>query len=400
MGMCGSSMPNITGVKLYTYSAFMRVNSYSLTPRTDAAGTHYSISFEINTTEGGSWLGTGNASYARCVRGTINGHDIGTHQIKASNETWSAGSVYNYTITGDIPYSPGDVYINLRVEGMDSPPTQNDVLCFIWTTNTYTVSSGAATLPTPPTGITLDGVNSIVIANLTGQHTLNWTGATGGTGGATTYYIYWSPGSGWNWLAQSGGPYVFDASIFSMARGQTIWFDVLTVNRYGTSALMPSGYPSMQLAYAPTAPASVTVPATSKYRAPMTVSWAASSAQSGSLTGYTIQVRRKAAGSSTWSGWVTLTTSTGTSISTTPGDYTAWTVRPGDTLQYHVMATNSYGLTSAYTASGTVVMKGGIMRVKVGGVWKEGTVFVKVSGVWKEASGVYAKAAGSWRESL
>lgn len=55
---------------------------------------------------------------------------------------------------------------------------------------------------------------------------------------------------------------------------------------------------------------------------------------------------------------------------------------------------------SGYAYSDEIPVKSpGIMRVKVGSVWKEGQVWVKVGGVWKEAASVHTKVSGTWKES-
>lgn len=46
-----------------------------------------------------------------------------------------------------------------------------------------------------------------------------------------------------------------------------------------------------------------------------------------------------------------------------------------------------------------LINNAGIVRVKVGGDWKEGQVWVKVDGTWKEATSVHTKVNGSWKES-
>lgn len=57
-------------------------------------------------------------------------------------------------------------------------------------------------------------------------------------------------------------------------------------------------------------------------------------------------------------------------------------------------ATTSQVLSDVYTFVGS-----GVLRINVGGVWKEGQVYVNVNGVWKEADSVYINSNGSWKES-
>ncbi len=190
-----------------------------------------------------------------------------------------------------------------------------------------------------------------------------------------------------------------DLSLYSsLPRGNSVWFLVRCQDGYthADSSVMPP----VILANLPTAPTSVTVPADAQYNKAFNVSWTGATAGTGSITGYTVEVRHKPAGSGTWSSWVGTASPSASPISTNPSNYIAWDVKAGDTLQFRVFTKNSYDLTSAVaTTSGHVLMKGGIMRIRVSGTWREGTVWIRVSGVWKEASNVYQRISGVWRES-
>lgn len=95
-------------------------------------------------------------------------------------------------------------------------------------------------------------------------------------------------------------------------------------------------------------------------------------------------------------------------------DPVAFGFRAGDTVQLKVCAyaingksqttwtvsSKTYSLFSSEAASAvTTVENAGIVRVKVGGSWKEGQVYVKVGGSWKEAVSVNTKIGGAWKES-
>ena len=83
---------------------------------------------------------------------------------------------------------------------------------------------------------------------------------------------------------------------------------------------------------------------------------------------------------------------------------------PGDTVQLGIYSYtkngagtqlfNGNGASSAEVRSDiSTVQNAGIVRIKVGGSWKEGQVYVKVSGEWKEAQSVSTKVNGTWKES-
>lgn len=83
-------------------------------------------------------------------------------------------------------------------------------------------------------------------------------------------------------------------------------------------------------------------------------------------------------------------------------------ILPGDQIKLTVNAYTRYGKdntgnqlfkTSEVASDVSTVQNAGIMRVKVGGTWKEGQVYVKVGGAWKEAEVVQTKVNGYWKES-
>lgn len=83
-------------------------------------------------------------------------------------------------------------------------------------------------------------------------------------------------------------------------------------------------------------------------------------------------------------------------------------ILPGDQIKLAVSAYTQYGKdntgnqlfrTGEVFSDVSTIQNAGIMRVKVGGAWKEGQVYIKVGGAWKEAEVVQTKVNGDWKES-
>lgn len=80
-------------------------------------------------------------------------------------------------------------------------------------------------------------------------------------------------------------------------------------------------------------------------------------------------------------------------------------IKPGDRIKLSVFPYTTDAVGNKYFGTGLImgdyiVQNAGIMRVKVGGIWREGQVYVKAGGVWKEADCVYTKVNGAWKESV
>lgn len=81
---------------------------------------------------------------------------------------------------------------------------------------------------------------------------------------------------------------------------------------------------------------------------------------------------------------------------------------PGDKVKLGIIPFTRFGrdndgsalfrTTETFSAESTV-QNAGVVRVKVGGAWKEGQVWVKTAGSWKEAEIVKTKVGGVWKES-
>lgn len=398
-------MPDVVGVDIKSNSSsstFAEITAMTCTARTDAVGTHVDLTVQVRMGSSSAlYTHSSDMSLGRVFTGTLNGHDIGWHVIKRYNlDRWEYSTTYNYNISFDIPYSPGTIYCNFAIvpQGSGSYPTAST---FTWTANTYTRSSPSATACTAPASGTIGGSAGLIVANMSGSLTLAWSAGTSHRTYREYAIFYLMEGGSWTYLTTttSLSTSINMATFAALPRGQTVYFLVRCQDGY-TYADNIVAY--AQLANVPSAPTAASVPATSKYNASLAVTFSGAVANYGTLGNYKIEVRRKAAGSGTWSSWVVLTTTQAASpCNTTPSTYAAWTVRPGDTLQYRIYSTNSYGLTSSTAKeTGEVVMKGGIMRIKVSGTWREGTAWIKVAGVWKEASSVYERVSGVWKESI
>lgn len=382
------------------------ISAYSATPRTDATGTHVALTVKVSMGSGSSlYTHSSDKSLGRVFTGTLNGHSIGVHVIKRYNlDRWESSTTYTYNISFNIPYSPGTIYANFRIEpqGTGSYMTTST---FSWGTNVYTMSSGYASGPGAPTGVKYNNYTGLWIkAEFSGTYTLAWSApSAGGTGGVKSYTVYYryTTSSGWTTLGTtSSTSYSINlASWANRARGSYVYFGVCANNLYGSSST--AGGPYVKRANLPSAPTSVSVPTEAKYTEAFNITWSGASAGDGSIDYYILQVLRLAKGSSTWSAAASLGTDTASPLSTVPSTYTAWNVAPGDQLKFRVYTHNSYGLTSSsYKESGTIMMKGGVMRVRVSGTWREGTAWVRVSGTWREARGVYVRVGGTWREGV
>ena len=117
----------------------------------------------------------------------------------------------------------------------------------------------------------------------------------------------------------------------------------------------------------------------------VTVSWAAPSAGSGSISNYT--VRYTTNGGSTYT---VATTTTSRSYTFTPN------VIDGQTLTVQVCATNSYGKTSSYgNFTSITIYTTGLSVGKLSGSMKHLRGYVKVGGSMKRITSIKVKRGGT-----
>lgn len=384
-----------------------RITSYSAVPRTDTSGTRVTLGIRVTMGSGSAlYTHSSDQSYGRVFKGTLNGHSIGTHILKQYNtDRWENSTAYNYSVTFDIPYSTGPLNCAFTISPQGSGAMMT-TSTFSWGTTSYQLTAQTAVGPGQPTNIKLGGVESLFLANLGSTYNLTWTAPVEkGTSGIQHYAIYrGAAGQEWEYVTHVPGgttSLAINTASHAVARGQHRWFTVVAVSWYASG--WGTGAPAFYLLNLPTAPASMSVQAATKVGEVITMSWpAGASDPHTTVSRYVIEVRHLAKGSSTWSAWTGLTTTTGLSITTTPTAYSAWAVVPGSQLQYRVFteSTGNALRSPSAASSGVTLIKGGLVRVKVSGSWREGIAYVRVAGSWREASSVYIKARGVWREGV
>jgi|GEM_PF-4146131 len=311
----------------------------------------------------------------------------------------------------------------------------------VFTQRTYTVSLGSSTSFTfgcrvevtlsglsnfnftstsHPAGVVLPitacGAPTAVSVSATvseGNVTLSWSGATSGNNNAISsfeiQYSESSNGSSWGgWTALTAVNTSSGSGSVSVSppdtRGYYRRFQIRTRGAAGASYY--SGWAvssnSVQRARLPTAPDSFSVlPSPAKVRDILTLSWSGAAAGSGTVAAYQIQVRHKGKNEFQWTGWYDIPGSEFNSSPATqkPFEYAFFVVRPGSLLEYQIRAKNSHGLYSGYKSPEQILFKGGIIRIRVGGTWKEGIAYIKDKGIWKEVDSVFVKVNGQWKES-
>lgn len=250
----------------------------------------------------------------------------------------------------------------------------------------------------PSTPVAPDiSVNSSLILH-TDRAIINLSGGSWGDGGTGTYYYQYNSGSGWKTFTFGLAKQVaFVPAAYGGTCGSQFQFRALASNSVGSATTKTV---TVSCAKKPTAPSSFHItPNPMRRTQPLSLTWGASSAQDGTLSGYEISVRYH--NGSSWSGWDVLAAAVqGTSYTTTPSDYSFFTMRPRGQLEYRVRAQNSYGLYSDFSTF-SVIIKGGLAYLKVNDVWKpDCQVYIKVGGVWKESDELFVKTANSYKEAL
>ena len=399
--MCGFSMADIRNVQIKaspTYSTYFSVTDYAITPRTDVAGSHIVLHLFLHFV-GAIGDDAGVASAERWFKGTVGGQGF-AFMWKASG-TYMASGDYGWDVIYDAAYIAGTVEATLYCSnGVGTTGTSSTP---VWGAG-YTANAAYAAAPNAPHSLAFNGAPDVQVVANYAAGTFSWVDGGGGTGGTRSYNIYCATAGsgGWVYLANTGAASIaLNPANYNGTRGTYVSFMVCAVGLYGV-AWPPSVYPSVYLANIASAPAWVnTAPNPGKYKDTLTVSWAAAAANSGSIDLCHIYVRHLPKGGA-WTDWVhVIEVGNVTSATTIPSQYGApFTARPGSTFQYRVYSRNTYGLWSSPTDGPTVLLKGGIMKAKVAGTWREGVGWVKVSGAWREALSVYTKVAGVWRESI
>lgn len=403
MEMCGYNMPDVLNAVIKNTpgdSTYFQITSYSITPRTDVQGSTITMHLFLHLA---SSLGDdpGVPSAERWFKGTVGGHAF-SFMWKAA-ATYMASGDYQWDVSFNTPYIYGTVSTNLyccngnNATGTSSTP--------VWGTS-YTMNATAAVLPECPVNLTFNGIADVQTLAYYTAGTFAWSApSNGGTGGTRSYNVYYvTTGGAWTYLFNTTATSVtLDPATYSITRGNFVSFNVTACNIYGAGPVNGMSYPTMYAARRPTACTVFSVPpAAVPYKNDVTIAWSGATAGDGTLTTVELYVQHCPKGG-VWTGYAALG----------PVAYNlgAWTVSPygylgdfkaapGSLYRFGLIVGNSYGLYSDFQPSLTVLMKGGIMRVKVAGVWRSGTAFIKVNGVWKEASSIYTRVNGVWKESI
>ena len=130
---------------------------------------------------------------------------------------------------------------------------------------------------------------------------------------------------------------------------------------------------------------------------PINLTW------SGTTSYYEVRVRYSSDGGKSWTSWAKLDPTTAQNKTTTPSNYTAFTVYDASgILKYAVRAKGTSGLFSEWSDEVVYTVVPSIttdnLKLRVGGEWKSSkAVFVKINGEWKKAKKVLIKIGGTWK---
>lgn len=263
--------------------------------------------------------------------------------------------------------------------------------------STDTASVYYSKLPTAPTYVSID---KDVVANKTDNFTLSWSGAKADAGTITGYNIYYLKNGAWiRYTTVTGYSTTINLNNIAINRGDTISFSVTALS----SLSLESDYSSMLgrvvLAKLPTSPTWLSASNSEiKRNDTLDVTWGGATAGTGTISYYILQYRRYHDNS--WSDWTSAEFRTSEYCMC---DATALfpDLQGGDKLDMRVGTVNSYDLQSSdyRVIASYISIKGGGIRIKVDGAWKEGTPWIKVNGTWKQGE-TYVNTNGNWREGI
>lgn len=169
-----------------------------------------------------------------------------------------------------------------------------------------------------------------------------------------------------------------------------------TISGNHVSYVSGSGSAALTTIPSPNAPTSCTITAGyGSYVAvgdTITVRW---SGESGTITGYELQISH---GNSGWKAWKMIDAAvmpnpvTGTITATAMASTGA-----GKQAKVRIRALCGT-LTSSWKESNALTITGGV-KLKASSTWKQGTVWIKVGGTWKRAKRIWIKVGGTWKYS-
>lgn len=285
------------------------------------------------------------------------------------------------------------------VTGVTSATTVSASMRFYSTQVSQSISSGNCTLAVPagtaPSNVkaSLSASTGLSTQSLTISASCSW-----GDSGAGKYtYQHSSDNMSWRTISTTTAKSVsFTPSSNGYSNSSSIYFRVRATNSGGLTT--SSSSVKYTCASAPAVPTNLKLLAASGKRTdPINLTW------SGTTSYYEVRVRYSSDGGKSWTSWAKLDPTTAQSKTTTPSNYTAFTVYDASgILKYAVRAKGTSGLYSewsdevVYTVLPSVATD--TLKLKLSGEWKSSkAVFVKVNGEWKKAKKVFVKVSGTWR---
>ena len=285
------------------------------------------------------------------------------------------------------------------VTGVTSATTVSASMRFYSTQVSQSISSGNCTLAVP-SGTVPSNVKASLSASTglsTQALTISASCSWGDSGAGKYTYQHSSDNMSWRTISTTTAKSVsFTPSSNGYSNSSSIYFRVRATNSGGLTTSSPSV--KYTCASAPAVPTNLKLLATSGKRTdPINLTW------SGTTSYYEVRVRYSSDGGKSWTSWAKLDPTTAQSKTTTPSNYTAFTVYDASgILKYAVRAKGTSGLYSewsdevVYTVLPSVATD--TLKLKLSGEWKSSkAVFVKVNGEWKKAKKVFVKISGTWR---
>lgn len=263
--------------------------------------------------------------------------------------------------------------------------------------STETASVYYSKFPTAPTYVSID---KDVVAYPSDNFTLSWSGAKADAGTITGYNIYYLRNGAWiRYSTVTGYSTTINLCDIPVNRGETVSFSVTALSSLSLESSYSSVLGRVVLAKLPTSPTWLSASNSEiKRNDTLDVTWGGATAGTGTISYYILQYRRYH--NNSWSDW--------TSPEFRSTEYCkcdATTLFPdlqgGDKLDMRVGTVNSYDLQSSdfRVITSYISIKGGGIRVKVNGAWKEGTTWIKVNGTWKQGE-TYINVNGNWKEGI
>lgn len=292
---------------------------------------------------------------------------------------WSGGA-FSSTVGMPGINRGGNVQFRVRV-------FNNYGLCSGWAYSNFVICD---VLPSAPSSVTGSPSDFEPGTNVT----FTWSGAAGGSYPISSYHVQYAiNGGSWvDWANGYGGTSISSNSLFT-ARGTSAQVRVCMTNSAGyTTAWAYSN--KINVNKAPTAPTSIVVPQKVFLSNPIvSISCSGATAGAGNIVEYDFDVQDEAIGT-----WVNVYTGPTAGYVVNLSQYL--TLQPEHILQVRVRIRNSYGAYSSYLISPGITILGGILHIKINGVWQLGITWERLSGNWNQALATFGKASSAWKEGI